>query len=238
MVTKKRTDCLVFSGFEIPQNLDDYRVVVYLMEHGYDNGPIGMFVDLYFESIEKNNADEYFSFLSNYGLNDKGLLEEMIGQSRLSFTLFVKYLKTLCPRVLKNFRNNLVTQELKKVIEMLRSRNGLSVIVGEINNVSYLNLKSYVSSLPRNNILVVDSVSSLLYGNGKKPFVIAINGDCLLKGFDKSKIVPGVPVLISNNKNGCFLPSFLDPSINPIYMVQDIAEGVICVRNRPCEIVF
>lgn len=208
------------------------------MEQGYDNRPIEVFTNLYFDSIEKNNSDEFFSFLSKYGMDDQDFLEEMICLSRLSFTLFVKYLRNCFPMVINNFRNSLISQELKNVVESLRSRSGHSIIVGEINCIPYLNLKSYVTRMPGNNILVVENVSSILNGNCKKPLAIAVNGDCLLKGIDKSRFVPGVPVLISNNKNGCFLPSFLDPSVNPIYMVQDIAQGVICVRNNPCEIDF
>lgn len=236
MVTTKKT-CLVFSGDKVPQNLDDYSMVIYLMEQGYNNKPAEELANLYFESIEKNNSDEFFSFLSKYGMDDKDLLEEMICQSSLSFTLFVDYLKSYTPIVLDNFRNGLVSQELKKVVALLHSRTGTSVIVGEINLIPHLNLKSYVNRLPRHNILVVERVSVLyLNAKSKKPSVIAINGDWLLKGIDKKRIVPGVPIVVSNNKNGCFLPSFLDPKVNPIFMTQDIAEGVVCVRNNPCEI--
>jgi hypothetical protein len=221
---------LVFTGFEVPEKFNKYKLVVYLRNGGYNNGPLDVLTDLYFDSIENNNSDELLSFLSRYGLVNKDLIENIIVRSRFCFISFILSLKGIYPRVFKNFRNSLISQELKKVIEMLRSREGLSVIVGETTDLPYLGLRSYLADLPKGNVLVAYPVTRYCPRDLKNPLAIFIDGNYLSKGVGKEEIKPGIPVLISPNTNGCYVPSNINPKKNRIIMTQDSFDGVDCIK--------
>lgn len=230
---------LVFTGDKLPEKIEYYRLVVYLLNEGYNNQPAITLENLYNDSIGKSNIDELAQFMSVYGFFNQEELKDLIFFSEKNFISFMNLVAKRHMRVLRNIRNDIISENLKIIFRGLNSRCRDAVIVGETSNIPFINIESFLADNRLSNIRVCgDFRRSYLY-DSKKESLVLIDGNYLAKGVDSEKTISeGVPVFISRIKYGRYMPNVIDPEKNRVYMIDDLASGTISVGKDALVFAF
>jgi hypothetical protein len=223
---------LVFSGDTLPKRIENYRAVVYLLDGGYNREISINFKNLYYRSVGKYEITEFAEYMSYFGFPSEKELRQLIKLSKCDFKTFVYLVEGRYWQVLINIRNEIMSEKLKKLLEGLNRRGRYSVIVGETSNIPFINIESFLIDHQLSNVDVCGNFKRIFLLDPYIESMVLIDGNYLVNKIDRNeKITPGVPVFISKINKGLYLPNVINPALNHVYMVDELAEGTVTVKD-------
>lgn len=218
----------VFTGDQVTEEIGNYDLVVFLMKGCRKEGPLNILDHLYYETIVTLNIEKLYEFMAEYGFKNRDKLIDLWAKSELSFNKFLKLLKSKHKRIFKKLNLSILGKNLIEVLEKLNKRQGKTIIVGGSKNIPLFYIQLCIDDASQ-NIMVVDDASYIHLDNESHPLLLVINGIMLNERFD-FEIPEGIPIIISESKNGIYLPSWINPIKNTVLMTVEMSDRNIWVN--------
>lgn len=226
---------IVFSGYNIPRNLDTYDLAVYLVPEASSFGKYMNMVGAWNEMIDSGVTDKLVEILNKYDVEDATFICICSFASLFRFDKFWRTIEKENP-VFKKIKEDYFSTV--KVLDAMAKRRKTTIIVGDVakepNNIIGRFFKErHQNKKPakkNSRAVVVSGIKQILVPGGSGVRVLAINGSRLLEYNHREEIKNSDLAFISRIGDGIHLPDWINLE-KVVFMADDVVNGVIHVGN-------
>ena len=226
---------VVFSGYRIPEGLNDFDLAVYLVKGARSFGGYVEIKKAWEEMHKSNNFGAFFSTMSKYGFKNRNELFLFAFISDFRFNKFYRIVE----KEYEIFRT--IREEYKGIVEVLDAmakRKENSFIIGDVKEESDNTIRAffqerhqrYKNSKRNSTAFVVSDMNRLSVIGRKDIVLLGINGNRVLKCDHKNEIQTANITFISEIKGGIYLPDWIELK-NLVFMTDDIVDGTVHVGD-------